>query len=567
MNPNHPAIKNGQFSFIYISMTLGLVLVAFTYFYSVLQPRLYQESQQQAALFINSVSQDLLQRKVVEDAFLLQREISKVLLYTDETTQQPYIEGLRIEFNPELFPHHNRPLQRGKTQCKHCFEVSKQVYCNSTNELIANINFLVSPINYQRMINEIAQKFFLFLALLLFMLSIIWLATRRLFNAHIATQRALSQANEYNQKMINTLQDWLLVVDEKGAIINANQTATQQLGIQINPDAPYYLQNLVNLEKNQQPLMNLIQQTAAQSQQPLVEVKYGNNPKNQRYGLLSYARFIDPGKTQHTHYLIVIKDVQALKIAESKLAYQAQMAHASRLKSLGEMAAGIAHEINQPLAVIRLGAEGIKHSLQQHMPDAFEIEVADDMIVQVDRASQIINNMRAFSRQKTTEKQWIAPHLPLNTALSFFREAFRLDGIKLIENIDIHCPEVELETQKFEQVLINLLTNARQALEKLAPINPMIGIQIYCDQHQVTLSIEDNGCGMDETTKQHCRDPFFTTKEAGEGTGLGLSIVDNILNELNISLTIESELAKGSKFTLKIPHKLAGKNHDQTIAG
>jgi C4-dicarboxylate-specific signal transduction histidine kinase len=567
MNPNQNATKNGQFSFIYISMTLGLILVAFTYFFSVLQPRLHQESQQHAAMFINSASQDLLQRKVIEDAFLLQREISKVLLYTDETTQQPYIEGLRIEFNPDLFPHHSRPLQRGKTQCKHCFEVSKQVYCNSTNELIANINFLVSPVNYQRMINEIAQKFFLFLALLLFMLSIIWLATRRLFNAHIATQQALSQANEYNQKMINTLQDWLLVVDEKGTIINANQTASQQLRIQINPDTAFYLQHLVTLEKNQQPLMSLIQQTAADTQQPLVEVKYGNSPKNQRYGLLSYARFIDPVNTQHIHYLIVIKDVQALKIAESKLAYQAQMAHASRLKSLGEMAAGIAHEINQPLAVIRLGAEGIKHSMQHHMPDAFEIEVADDMIAQVDRASQIINNMRAFSRQKSTEKLWISTHTPLNTALSFFREEFRLSGIELIERIDENCPEVELETQKFEQVLINLLTNARQALEKLSPLRPIIEIQLQCDQQQVYVSIKDNGCGMDETTKQHCRDPFFTTKDAGEGTGLGLSIVDNILNELNINLTIESELTKGSTFTLKIPHRLAGKNHDQTIAG
>ncbi|WP_044408863.1 PAS domain-containing sensor histidine kinase [Thiomicrospira microaerophila] len=562
MNPNNRPKKHGQLSLIFISVTLVLILIAFSYFYNILQPRLHQEAQNQSALLINSISQDLMQRQVIEDAFLLQREISKILLYSSEQYQQPYIKGLKIEFNPDLFPHHTRPLQRGKTQCKHCFEISKQLYCNSTNELIANVRFLINPVNYQRMINDITQKFFLFLGVLVLLLLVIWFSTRRLFIANLNTQDALKKANEYNQKILNTLQDWVLVINDQGRIINANQAASADLNIFNNAPDNLFIQQFVTAEKTQQPLMNLIKQPTQELQQNLIEVKIKTGHQTGHYGLLTCSRFIDPDQALSSQFLVVIKDVQALKIAESKLAYQAQMAHASRLKSLGEMAAGIAHEINQPLAVIRLGAEGIKQTLSRQNPDAFEVEMAQDMIDQVDRASLIIDNMRSFSRQKSTEKQWISAHTPLNNALGFFREPFRIQGITLVEQIDTGCPEIKVEIQKFEQVLVNLLTNARQALEKTHHLNPKITIKLQCDQQKVTLIIEDNGCGMDETTRQHCLDPFFTTKEAGDGTGLGLSIVDNILHELKIELIIESELAKGARFILHIPHKMTDNQDD-----
>lgn len=556
MNPNNQPSKQGQLGLIYISVTLGLILIAFTYFYSVFQPRLYQESQNQAAFLINSISQDLLQRRTLEDAFLLQKEIGKLLLYTDEHFQTPYIKGIKIEFNPDLFPHHSRPLQRGDSFCKHCFEVNKQVFCNSTNELIANIRFMVNPVNYERMIDDITQKFFIFIVLLVLLLTIIWFNTRRLLLVNIKNQSGLISANEYNKKLINTLQDWLFVIDEKGMIFNTNETALFNINTSFKEVNKCYIQQFVTPERSSLFLMSLIKRSAAQNSNSLVEVKIKIKNGVEHHGLLSCTRFIEPNQTEFIQYLVVIKDVQALKIVESKLAYQAQMAHASRLKSLGEMAAGIAHEINQPLAVIRLGAEGIKQSLERKDNCIFECEIAQDMIDQVDRAAQIIDNMRVFSRRNPSKKQRLAIHHPLNNALTFFREPFRVQGIELIEIIDCTSPKVDIESQKLEQVIINLLTNARQALETDARHNPKIIVELKCDQEHVILSITDNGCGMDETTRQHCMEPFFTTKEVGEGTGLGLSIVDNILLELDIKLTIKSQVANGSTFTLYIPHKL-----------
>jgi C4-dicarboxylate-specific signal transduction histidine kinase len=559
MSLNKQSTKHGQLGLAFISMTIGLIVISFIYFYSFLQPRLHQEAQNQSALLINSISKDLMQRRVVEDAFMLQLEISKILLYSNEQYQQPYIEGLKIEFNPDLFPHHTRPLQRGQNQCKHCFEISKQLYCNATNELIANVTFLVNPVNYQRMINDIAQKFIVFLIVLVFLLVMIWFSTRRLFLANIKTQQQLKQVNAYNQKILDTLQDWMLVINEQGKVISANQAALSQL--KLNPENidSLFIQQIITLNNQNKSLLDLFKESSDDNQQNLIEANIKLDIQTLRHGLLSYARFVEPDTPDmqnQQHFLVVVKDVQALKIAESKLAYQAQMAHASRLKSLGEMAAGIAHEINQPLSVIRLGAEGIKHSMSAQNPDAFEVEIAQDMIDQVDRASVIIDNMRSFSRQKTTEKHWMRADIAVNTALGFFREQFRIQGITLIEDIDTSCPEVEIERQKFEQVIVNLLTNARQSLETIDQRNPKIIVRLDCDQQKVIVSIEDNGCGMDETTRQHCRNPFFTTKDAGDGTGLGLSIVDNILQEFKISLIIESELAKGSRFILHIPHKM-----------
>jgi C4-dicarboxylate-specific signal transduction histidine kinase len=415
------------------------------------------------------------------------------------------------------------------------------------------------------MINDIAQKFIAFLIVLVFLLVMIWFSTRRLFLANIKTQQELRQANAYNQKILNTLQDWMLVIDEQGKVINANQAALAQLKLNPQNLDSLFIQQIITLDNQKKSLIDLFKEFPDDTQHNLIEVKIKLNSQTLHHGLLSYARFVEPdtlGMQHQQQFLVMIKDVQALKIAESKLAYQAQVAHASRLKSLGEMAAGIAHEINQPLSVIRLGAEGIKHSLSAQNPDAFEVEIAQDMIDQVDRASVIIDNMRSFSRQKTTEKHWVRADILVNNALGFFREQFRIQGIALIEDIDTTCPEVEIERQKFEQVIVNLLTNARQSLETIHQRNPKIIVRLGCDQQKVILSIEDNGCGMDETTRQHCLNPFFTTKDAGDGTGLGLSIVDNILQELKISLIIESELAKGSRFILHIPHKMTDIEHD-----
>lgn len=552
--PNIDSEHNkAKLGLIFIGLAFGIILLVLGYFYHVLQPKLHHGAQSQAQMITQSLGNSLKHRHVLQDAFLLQREIGKILLYNDGDQGEPFVKGLIVEFNPDIFPNHSPTLQRGETHCSECFEIVTPLYDQQSLQLLGNAIFYVNSKTYLSLVKEISQKFFLVLVLLGMILFIIWAMIRQLWQKSLQSQQQLIQSNHYNQQILDTMQDLLFLVDHEGQIIDANKTAQEHTGEPLKQLQDQFIQKFIKCASNSKLLLNQIQD----SNKSNLEVKLTIGDKEDHIGLLSASdfHFEDQNKSGH-HYLLVIKDIQALKTAESRLAYQAQMAHAGRLKSLGEMATGIAHEINQPLAAIRLGAEGIKFSVSEHNPHAFEAEIAQDLIEQVDRISRIITNMRSFARLQSTPKKWVKLYLPLESALSFFKEQLRINNIQLVEHIALDCPEVLIESQKFEQVIVNLIGNARDALNEIDDErNKKIVINLSCDAQKVVLQIKDNGIGMDKSTLDHCLDPFFTTKDAGEGTGLGLSIVHTILQEFNIKLTIESDLSQGTCFEMQIPHK------------
>ncbi|MDY0136951.1 MAG: ATP-binding protein [Thiomicrospira sp.] len=551
-NTDAPKIKLGM---IFIGLSFGIIALVFTYFYAVLDPKLREEAQTQATMLTQSLSHGLKFQTVLQDAFLLQKEIGKILLYNDERYNRPFVSGLVLEFNPALFPQHSRSLQRGELDCEQCFKVVTPLYDQQTLQLLGQITFYVDAHNYLTLVNEITKKFFLTLTILAVLLLVIWMVIRRLWQQNLSAQQQMQASNAYNQHILNTMQDMLFLVDNKGQILDANRFALEQIKTSLDEIKHHFIQQYLHLTDSKARLLTLIKQPQPQQ----IEVRVELSPNHSHLGLVSASPFNQNAEdSEQTSYLLVVKDIQALKTAEARLAYQAQMAHAGRLKSLGEMATGIAHEINQPLTVIRLGAEGIKFSLSAQQPEAFEVEVAQDIIDQVDRVSRIINNMRAFARFQPAPKSWIKLHLPIESALSFFKEQLRINGIQVIEQLDLDCPEVLIESQKFEQVMVNLIGNARHALNAVNDDRvKKISITMTCTPEAITLVVADNGIGMDDNTLEHCLDPFFTTKDSGEGTGLGLSIVHTIVQEFNIKLMIQSELNQGSSFTLTIPHRFS----------
>ncbi|MFA6698536.1 MAG: ATP-binding protein [Thiomicrospira sp.] len=551
-NTDAPKIKLGM---IFIGLSFGIIALVFTYFYAVLDPKLREEAQTQATMLTQSLSHGLKFQTVLQDAFLLQKEIGKILLYNDERYNRPFVSGLVLEFNPALFPQHSRSLQRGELDCEQCFKVVTPLYDQQTLQLLGQITFYVDAHNYLTLVNEITKKFFFTLTILAVLLLVIWMVIRRLWQQNLSAQQQMQASNAYNQHILNTMQDMLFLVDNKGQILDANRFALEQIKTSLDEIKHHFIQQYLHLTDSKARLLTLIKQPQPQQ----IEVRVELSPNHSHLGLVSASPFNQNAEdSEQTSYLLVVKDIQALKTAEARLAYQAQMAHAGRLKSLGEMATGIAHEINQPLTVIRLGAEGIKFSLSAQQPEAFEVEVAQDIIDQVDRVSRIINNMRAFARFQPAPKSWIKLHLPIESALSFFKEQLRINGIQVIEQLDLDCPEVLIESQKFEQVMVNLIGNARHALNAVNDDRvKKISITMTCTPEAITLVVADNGIGMDDNTLEHCLDPFFTTKDSGEGTGLGLSIVHTIVQEFNIKLMIQSELNQGSSFTLTIPHRFS----------
>ncbi len=239
-------------------------------------------------------------------------------------------------------------------------------------------------------------------------------------------------------------------------------------------------------------------------------------------------------------------------------AKQLELAHAGRLSSLGEMASGMAHEIHQPLTVIQLAAEGLLAS-PAVSSDLLLKDSVKDILAQVIRTEKVLKNVRSFSRSDLDNLQLLDPCRPLTNSLSFFREQLRVNGIELHEDISDELPQIKTDLHKFEQILVNFLSNARYAVNKQADraetgYQQLIWVRLFQNStKELVVEVEDNGIGMTPEVKERCLEPFYTTKEVNEGTGLGLSIAHGISRELGLTLEIDSEPGRGSVFRLLIP--------------
>ncbi len=241
---------------------------------------------------------------------------------------------------------------------------------------------------------------------------------------------------------------------------------------------------------------------------------------------------------------------------------RAQLIHTGRLSAMGEMATGIAHELNQPLSSIRLWLQNLQFMSRggDRVPNEKINEISLSVMGQVDRAATIINNMRAFAygeRHSPAKTIDVAP--PTRSALSFFREQFRVHGITFSFDVPDGLPGVKIHANHFEQIVVNLLSNARYAVNKKARADKRFERRIELRLFQgsnppaVVLTVRDNGIGMSETEKARCLEPFFTTKKMREGTGLGLYIIHGIITSADGKIQVESDPETGTVFRVDLP--------------
>lgn len=250
-----------------------------------------------------------------------------------------------------------------------------------------------------------------------------------------------------------------------------------------------------------------------------------------------------------------------LKILEADNAIKTSLiSHAGRLASLGEMASAMAHELNQPLSIIRADMQTLDILKSNELSSEDLTDIISSSIRQVDRASNIVTHIRNFTRKNTNDYKLVNMAASIESALSIFNEQFRLHEINVIRNFDESIPDVLLEEHQLEQLSIHLLSNARHAVETMKQkIGSQFKMEIHINLHhdknnkQLLFEMIDNGIGMSTDVQEHCREPFFTTKQIEDNTGLGLVIVDNIVNTLKGDLEIKSESEKGTSVCIKIP--------------
>jgi histidine kinase len=244
-----------------------------------------------------------------------------------------------------------------------------------------------------------------------------------------------------------------------------------------------------------------------------------------------------------------------------RLETEQQLIQASKMATLGEMASGVAHELNQPLSVIKTASTFSLKKIDKNEP--IENDILSNILMKidanVDRAAKIINHMRQFARKSNTDLEMLEVNDVLKKAFEIFSQQLKLRGIEVIWRIDKKCPKINADSSRLEQVFINLLMNARDAIdERWGPKESKAGekkiiLKTNCDGQNVTCEICDTGKGVPENISDKIFEPFFTTKEVGKGTGLGLSISYGIVKDCGGSIHVVPNKPEGACFVLKFP--------------
>ncbi|MBF0229893.1 MAG: PAS domain S-box protein [Desulfamplus sp.] len=234
----------------------------------------------------------------------------------------------------------------------------------------------------------------------------------------------------------------------------------------------------------------------------------------------------------------------------------AQLVQAAKMKTLGEMSAGIAHEINQPLNTIKMGSEYLNLLLDQKraITEAQIRNMATEISEQVDRATEIINNLRAFGRKSGLTMEKVNLTEPIQGVLSIIGRQFSIQRIAIRLDLADNLPLVKGHNNRLQQVFFNLLNNARDAIQEKMDIEPElygdILVHTYAENGKVVVIFKDNGVGIPDEVRNKIFEPFFTTKQTGKGMGLGLAITYGIVRDYGGTITIESKPGQGTTFTL-----------------
>ncbi|HEX7556466.1 MAG TPA: ATP-binding protein, partial [Leptolinea sp.] len=233
-------------------------------------------------------------------------------------------------------------------------------------------------------------------------------------------------------------------------------------------------------------------------------------------------------------------------------AIQAQLIQAEKLASLGTLSAGIAHEMNNPLAGIKIYTQNLLRFQQKGLlPDELLLSNLTLIDTLVDKMTHIIKHFRSFTRLSTGSFESIDINHPINDALSMLSEQLRLHEIIVTKDLVTDRLSVKGDAIQLEQVLVNLIGNARDAL--IGSSKKELLLRSYHAKDSVVIEVTDTGCGIPTVNIQKIFDPFFTTKEVGKGTGLGLSIIHSIIESHGGHIEVDSIPEQGSTFRVVLP--------------
>ncbi len=351
-------------------------------------------------------------------------------------------------------------------------------------------------------------------------------ACRRLLEENAALKARIHKGEERRRAMIHIMDDMnklnKKLADQRKAMIHILADYEQ--------DRRHLVRQAERLDNSRRALLHILQDV---------------HQSNQRLG--------DSRKAM-IHIMGDLKEITAeMQRREQELRQkQAQLVQAGKLATLGELTTGVAHELNNPLNNIGLFVGNVIDLINMESRDeARMLRELHNAMQQVRKAGEIISHLRTFGRAATVSHEPVDINSIVERALSLLQEQLRLRQIAVRLDLCDGQPIVIGNAIQLEQVFINLLANARDALAD-APVR-QITVRSAVEGDEVRLEFADTGSGIPEGLEQRIFDPFFTTKEVGSGTGLGLSITYGIITEHKGAVSVANHPGEGATFIVQLP--------------
>ncbi len=368
--------------------------------------------------------------------------------------------------------------------------------------------------------------------------------------SRILIERELQKTNAFLTNIIQSSVDGIVVVDKKGVPLIFNEGAERILG--------YKAEEMIGNPENFRRFYP--HKEAAEMMRRMRSDEYGPPDKLTTSRItfinkqgeevpVNFSATIIRERGEEVASVGIFTDLrEILKVHRELEAAQSQLVHTEKIASLGRMAAGVAHEINNPLAGILIYAELLQRDLAADDAHRENLEV---IVTQTMRCQQIVNRLLDFSRQTLGQKKLFDLNDVIHRCVELLsHQAFFLN-IKVVEHLDPFLPQIVGDPGQLQQVFTNLLLNAADAMNGQGQIT--IATRPAPQQDGVVLTFTDTGAGIPVEIRDKIFEPFFTTKPPGKGTGLGLSIVYGVMQRHGGTIEADSSPGEGTTFTIRLP--------------
>lgn len=355
------------------------------------------------------------------------------------------------------------------------------------------------------------------------------------------------KSEEKYRSIFKTIPNPVFVLEKKSlAIVDSNDNATAVYGF--DKDSMRKMSFLDLFEKGDRELYA----NQIVSSNVLNQVRHVRKDGNTIYVNI---RMSSTGYLDQDILLVTTNDIT------ERLMTEQQIIQASKMATLGEMATGMAHELNQPLSVIKTASSYLAKKVRKREPIEEEIlgTMVDEINIQVDRASGIITHMREFGRKADVGKKEVEVNAVLNRSLEIFSQQLKLREIEVVKDLQDDLPNVMADSNRLEQVFINLLINARDAIEERwkdtdrKDAVKKIFLKTSAIGSNVIIEVRDTGTGIPKSIFDKIFEPFFTSKKVGMGTGLGLAISYGIVQDYYGTIRVKSREGEGATFIIQFP--------------